>query len=143
MSTITAAKPAKQSSTDRSSHAHFVAQWLWPATSVISVQGELDASNATELTDCGIRNSRPRGQLVLDLSAVEFFGAGCFACLHTLNVRCAGEGIDWVLIPSAAVARVLGICDPACALPVSNELPAALSMLRNQPRQLQLVNVHH
>jgi anti-anti-sigma factor len=142
MSTITAAKPAKQSSTDRS-HAQFFAQWLWPATSVISVQGELDASNATELTDCGIRNSRPRGQLVLDLSAVEFFGAGCFACLHTLNVRCACAGIDWVLIPSAAVARVLGICDPACALPVSNELPAALSMLRDQPQQLQLVNVHH
>ncbi|MGV0779642.1 STAS domain-containing protein [Mycolicibacterium sp. XJ775] len=142
MSTITAAKPAKQSSTDRS-HAQFFAQWLWPATSVISVQGELDASNATELTDCGIRNSRPRGQLVLDLSAVEFFGAGCFACLHTINVRCACEGIDWVLIPSAAVARVLGICDPACALPVSNELPAALSMLRDQPQQLQLVNVHH
>lgn len=142
MSTITAAKPAKQSSNDRS-RAQFCAQWLWPAISVISVQGELDASNSTELTDCGIRNSRPRGQLVLDLSEVEFFGAGCFACLHTLNVRCAGEGIDWVLIPSAAVARVLGICDPACALPVSNELPAALSMLRNQPRQLQLVNVHH
>ncbi|MCV7204120.1 hypothetical protein B7435_11640 [Mycolicibacterium peregrinum] len=142
MSTIKTMKPAKPSSTDQS-RAQFCAQWLWPATSVISVQGELDASNATELTECGIRNSRARGQLVLDLSEVEFFGAGCFACLHTLNVRCACEGIDWVLIPSPAVARVLGICDPARALPVSNELPAALSMLRDQPRQLQLVNVHH
>lgn len=142
MSTITAAKPAKTSATDHS-RARFCAQWLWPATSVISVEGELDASNSAELTECGIRNSRPRGQLVLDLSAVEFFGVGCFACLHTLNVRCAGEGIDWVLIPSAAVSRVLQICDPVGALPVSNELPAALSMLRDQPRQLQLVNVHH
>ncbi|OBB33319.1 hypothetical protein A5792_09180 [Mycolicibacterium peregrinum] len=142
MSTIKSVKPAKPSSTDHS-RAKFYAQWLWPATSVISVQGELDASNATELIECGTRNSRPRGQLVLDLSAVEFFGAGCFACLHTLNVRCACEGIDWVLIPSTAVSRVLGICDPACALPVSNDLPSALSMLRDQPRQLQLVNVHH
>lgn len=141
MTTANHAKRVVPTAGDRT-RAQFCTQWLWPATSVISVRGELDASNATDLTEWGIRHSRPRGQLVLDLSAVEFFGTGCFACLHTLNVRCACENIDWVLIPSTAVSRVLGICDPACALPVSNELPAALSMLRNQPRQLQLVNVH-
>ncbi len=142
MSVINAGSPAKPSSIDHN-RAQFCAQWLWPATSVISVQGELDASNAAELQQCGIRNSRPRGQLVLDLSDVKFFGVCCFAALHTLNVRCACEGIDWVLIPSTAVSRVLRICDPACALPVSNDLPAALSMLRDQPQQLQLVNVQH
>lgn len=138
-STNVASRPTI-SPTDRT-RAQFCAQWLWPATAVITVSGELDASNATELIDCGIRHSRPSGQLVLDLSAVEFFGAGCFTCLHNFNVRCAGENIDWVLIPSKAVARVLGICDPARALPVSTALPAALSALRNQPRQLRLVDV--
>lgn len=141
MSTVNAVKPAIPSTKDHS-RAQFCAQWLWPATAVISVHGELDASNAAELTECGIRHSRPSGQLVLDLTAVEFFGAGCFACLHTLNVRCAGENIDWVLIPSTAVSRVLGICDPAHALPTSTGLPAALSRLRSQPRQLQMVHVH-
>ena len=140
MSTMNAASRATPSTHDRS-RAQFCAQWLWPATAVISICGELDASNATELIECGIRHSRPSGQLVLDLSAVEFFGAGCFACLHTFNVRCAGENIDWVLIPSTAVSRVLGICDPARALPVSTGLPAALSTLRNQPKQLRLVDV--
>ncbi|WP_166903178.1 STAS domain-containing protein [Mycobacterium sp. DL440] len=140
MSTMNVAKRATQISNNHT-RAEFCAQWLWPATAVISVHGELDASNAAELTECGIRHSRPSGQLVLDLSEVEFFGAGCFACLHTLNVRCAGENIDWVLIPSTPVSRVLGICDPARALPISNGLPAALSMLRSQPRQLQMVNV--
>lgn len=141
MSAINVAKRATPRSNDHT-RAEFCAQWLWPATAVISVHGELDASNAAELTECGIRNSRPSGQLVLDMTEVEFFGAGCFACLHTLNVRCAGENIDWVLIPSTAVSRVLGICDPARALPTSTGLPTALSMLRNQPRQLQMVNVH-
>lgn len=141
MSNVNAAGPAIPSTNDHH-HAQFCAQWLWPATAVISVYGDLDASNAGELTDCGIRHSRPSGQLVLDLGAVEFFGAGCFACLHKLNVRCAGENIDWALIPSAAVSRVLRICDPVEALPVSADLPTALSTLRDQPRQLKLVNVH-
>lgn len=141
MSITNVAQRAVSSPGDHS-RAHFCAQRLWPATTVVSVDGELDASNAAELTECGIRYSRPSGQLVLDLSAVKFFGAGCFACLHTLNVRCAGENIDWVLIPSTAVSRVMGICDPACALPTASGLPAALSMLREQPRQLRLVDVH-
>ncbi|MFV8165979.1 STAS domain-containing protein [Mycobacterium sp. 134] len=141
MSTMYAAKRAAPTPNDHT-RAQFCAQWLWPATAVVSVNGELDASNAAELIECGTQHSRPSGQLVLDMSAVEFFGAGCFACLHTLNVRCAGENIDWVMIPSTAVSRVLDICDPARALPVSPALPAALSMLRNHPRQLKLANVH-
>ncbi|MED5812425.1 STAS domain-containing protein [Mycolicibacterium sp. 050232] len=140
MSTRNVARRATPRSNDHT-HAQFCAQWLWPATAVVSVHGELDASNAADLTECGIRHSRPSGQLVLDLSAVEFFGACCFACLHTLNVRCAGENIDWVLIPSTSVSRVLEICDPARALPTSTGLPAGLSRLRNHERQLQLVNV--
>lgn len=140
MSTMNMAEHAISTSRNHP-RAQFCAQSLWPATAVVSVHGELDASNASELTECGMRSSRPSGQLVLDLSAVEFFSAGCFACLHTLNVRCAGEKIDWVLIPSSAVSRVLGICDPARALPISTDLPAALSMLRNQPRQLQLAHL--
>lgn len=123
--------------------AEFGAQWLWPATSVISVHGDLDASNSAELTEYGIRNSRASGQLVLDLSEVRFFGASCVACLHAVNVRCAGEGIDWVLVPSAAVARVLRICDPARTVPTCAGLSEALSMLREQPRQLRLAGATH
>ncbi|CDP84509.1 MULTISPECIES: STAS domain-containing protein [Mycolicibacterium] len=141
MSTMNAAKPAPTSS--HRPRAEFSAQWLSPATAVISVHGELDASNAADLVECGMRHSRAGAQLVLDLSTVEFFGAGCFACLHTLNVRYAGDDVEWVLIPSRAVSRVLRICDPARALPVSTELPAALSMLHEQPRPLQLVNTEH
>ncbi len=131
--------PSVAEPTDRT-RAQFRGEWLWPATAIVSVRGDLDASNAVELVDCGLRHARPSGQLVLDMSAVEFFGACCFACLHTLNVRYVGDNIDWVLIPSNAVSRVLRICDPARALPISTALPAALCALRDQPRQLQLVD---
>ncbi|MGV0816032.1 STAS domain-containing protein [Mycolicibacterium boenickei] len=126
-----------------SSRAKFDDRWLWPAIAVVSVDGELDASNALELTECGIQHTRPNGQFVLDMSAVEFFGACCFAGLHTLNVECAGQNIDWVLIPSAAVSRVLRICDPAHHLPVAIGFASALAKLRDQPRQLQLVAPGH
>ncbi|MDH6196830.1 anti-anti-sigma factor [Mycobacterium frederiksbergense] len=130
MPTISVARRAAPRTIDHT-RAQFSARWLWPGTTVISVNGELDASNATKLTDCGIRHSGPNGQLVLDLSAVEFFGACCFACLRTLNVKCAEANVDWVLIPSTAVSQLLRICDPASALPVVTGLQAALSRLRD------------
>ncbi|OBG86676.1 hypothetical protein A5699_21000 [Mycobacterium sp. E802] len=134
---------ARRTTTTPSDHtrAQFDAQWLWPATTVVNVHGELDASNAAELTEYGTQHARPSGQLVLDMTAVKFFGACCFACLHTVNVRCAAENIDWVLIPGSAVSRVLRICDPEGTLPVSTGLPAALTKLRSQPRQLELVDL--
>jgi anti-anti-sigma factor len=140
MPTISVAKRTATRSADHT-RVQFDTRWLWPATAVINVQGELDASNNAELDKCGTRHSRPGGQLVLDMSAVDFFGACCFACLHTLNVRCAADNIAWVLIPSTPVSQVLRICDPARVLPISTGLPAALSKLRNHPRQLQVANL--
>jgi anti-anti-sigma regulatory factor len=79
--------------------------------------------------------------LVLDLSEVEFFGTAGFSALHTLNVQCAGAGVEWVLVPSHAVSRLLKICDPDSTLPMESKLPAALSHLRaDQRRLLQLVS---
>ena len=50
--------------------------------------------------------------LALDLTGVDFFGTAGFSALHTLNVRCAGAGVEWVLVPSNAVSRLMRICDP-------------------------------
>ena len=80
-------------------------------------------------------------RLVLDLSGVDFFGTAGFSALHTVNVRCAGENVDWVLVPSRAVTRLLRICDPDSALPNCTSIDAALSALQGEPpRLLQLVS---
>jgi anti-anti-sigma factor len=85
---------------------------------VITAHGELDASNAAQLADyfdlC-IARSTP---LVLDLSALKFFGTDGFSALHLINVKCAGANLRWAVVPSCGVNRLLRICDPDHTLPL-------------------------
>jgi anti-anti-sigma factor len=121
--------------------ATFATRWLNPSVAVVSARGELDASNAQEFIDYTLRHTEHTERLALDLSEVDFFGTSGFSALHTLNVRCAGVSVEWVLVPSRAVSRLLRICDPDSALPMAATLPAALTRLRaEQRRLLQLVS---
>ena len=135
---ITTSRPVDR----RESHAAaFATRWLQPAVAVITAHGELDASNAQELVDYALRDAERIQRLALDLTGVDFFGTAGFSALHTLNVRCAGAGVEWVLVPSTAVSRLLRICDPDSTLPIATTMPAALSMLQaEQRRLLQLVS---
>jgi anti-anti-sigma factor len=120
--------------------ASFATRWLQPSVAVITARGELDAANAQELVDYALRDLDRTQRLALDLSGVDFFGTAGFSALHTLNVRCAGAGVEWVLVASKAVDRLLRICDPDSTLPIATTLPAALSHLQaEQRRLLQLV----
>ena len=120
--------------------AHFAIRWSQPNTVVITVQGEIDAANAHELIDYALRHGGRIHRLVVDLSGVDFFGASGFSALHTLNVRCAGESITWASVPSAAVTRLLRICDPDSTLPFYGGVETALSAVQGEPhRLLQLV----
>jgi anti-anti-sigma factor len=134
---------ASSSRIDRAeSHtAYFATRWLHPSSAVITVHGDLDASNAQEFADYALRHSEHTERLVLDLSGVDFFGTAGFSALHTVNVRCAGAGVDWALVSSSGVSRLLRICDPDSALPVVGTVQAALSMVEGEPRRLlQLVS---
>jgi len=121
--------------------ARFATRWLRPETAVITAHGELDAANAQEFVDYALRHAAHTDRLVLDLSGVEFFGTAGFSALHSVNVRCAGEKIEWALAPSSAVTRLLRICDPDSALPICDTVDAALSAVQGEPRRLlQLVS---
>lgn len=120
--------------------ASFVTRWLQPSVAVIVAHGELDACNAQELVEYALRDADRIERLALDLTGIEFFGTAGFSALHTLNVRCAGAGVQWVMVPSLAVTRLLRICDPDSALPIANTMSAALTRLQaDQRRLLQLV----
>ena len=139
----TAQSASSESITERTDchMAHFATRRPQPSMAVITAHGELDASNAQEFVDYTMRHVVNTERLVLDLSGVEFFGTAGFSALHTVNVRCAGENVDWALVPSAAVTRLLRICDPDSALPICRSTDAALSALRAEPqRLLQLVS---
>ena len=120
--------------------ARFATRWPHPSLAVISAHGELDAANTQEFVDYALRHAAHIDRLVLDLAGVEFFGTAGFSGLHTLNVRCAPEKIQWALAPSPAVSRLLRICDPDSTLPICDSVPAALTAVQREPRRLlQLV----
>ena len=120
--------------------ARFATRWLLPSLAVITARGELDAANAQQFVDYSLRHAPHMDRLVLDLTGVDFFGTAGFSALHTLNVRCAAEKIEWALTPSAAVTRLLRICDPDSALPICDSVDAALAFVQGEPRRLlQLV----
>jgi anti-anti-sigma factor len=135
---ITTSRPIDRT---ESHTASFATRWLQPSVAVITAHGDLDASNAQDFVDYTLRHAERTQRLALDLSGVDFFGTAGFSALHTLNVRCAGAGVEWVLVPSKAVSRLLRICDPDSALPIAATVPAALSRLQaEQRRLLQLVS---
>jgi anti-anti-sigma factor len=141
MSTTTHAIPAEAVSEHADSQmAYFTTRWLPPNTAVITARGEIDAANAQELVDYALRGGDRLRRLVLDMSEVDFFGTSGFSALHQLNVRCAGESIAWSSVPSAAVTRLLQICDPDSTLPFFDGVDTALSAVQGEPGPLlQLV----
>lgn len=121
--------------------AHFATRWPLPDTSVVTAHGEIDSANAREFTDYALQHAEIIEHLVVDLSDVDFFGTAGFSALHTLNVRAVGEGIEWALVPSPSVSRLLRLCDPDSALPVCAGVEAALAALWARPQPLlQLVS---
>jgi anti-anti-sigma factor len=118
--------------------ARFTAEWQ-PSFVVITAHGELDASNANELADYVQRCAAHADSVVVNLSGLEFFGTAGFSALHTINVRCAGADVRWTVVPSKAVSRLLGICDPDNTLPLADSVPEAANENDQPPRLFQLV----
>ncbi|WP_369803942.1 STAS domain-containing protein [Mycobacterium sp. 1274761.0] len=113
----------------RCGRAVFAAQELSDARMLITVQGEVDATNRQELGRFIQRHTRVSKQLILDLSAVDFFGSQGFTALYYVSVQCARRDTDWMVVAGRTVQRLLSICDPHGELPVVGELGPALARL--------------
>jgi anti-anti-sigma factor len=97
---------------------------------VISVVGEVDASNSRHVA-LYVRNRLAEcDYLGVDMGEVKFLGVSAISTLHCINVECAKRGIPWVLAPSAEVSRVLRICAPGCAFPLADDVTAGIAKLR-------------
>ena len=91
---------------------------------VITAYGELDASNASQLADYVQHCAAGSKSVIVDLTGLDFFGTAGFSALHLINVRCAGANLDWAVVPSKAVSRLLRICDPDSTLPLAKSARA-------------------
>jgi anti-anti-sigma factor len=113
--------------------ARLACRWPTSSVAVISAHGEIDASNAGSLTGHAVAHVMRCRRLVLDLRDLDFFGTEGFSALHRVSVSCARVGIGWVMVPGAAVTRVLRICDPQGSLPTTHTVEAAVATFADLP----------
>jgi anti-anti-sigma factor len=112
--------------------AQFDTRWTMSSVAIVSAYGDIDASNASMLIEYAFANAARCRGLILGLSGLEFFGTEGFSALHRVSVRCAHAQIGWMMVPGAAVSRVLRICDPHGSLPTVDTVGAALANLQDQ-----------
>jgi anti-anti-sigma factor len=106
---------------------------------VIAAQGELDAANTDEFVEYTLRQAARCSHIILDLTGVDFFGSAGFAALHRVNHSCGAQDVDLIIVASPAVRRLLRICDPDAALPVTQNAPTAISAAHRGIRLLELI----
>jgi anti-anti-sigma factor len=111
--------------------AVFTASDLAADRVLVRVKGEVDATNRQALGRFVERHFRVSKQLLLDLSGVDFFGSQGFTALYYLSVQCARRDVDWMIVGSRPVLRILRICDPDGQLPVIGDIADALSRLEH------------
>jgi len=112
--------------------ARFDTRWTMSSVAIVSACGDIDGTNASTLTDYALMNAVGCRGLILNLSGLEFFGTEGFSALHRVSVRCARAEIGWMVVPGAAVSRLLRICDPHGSLPTVDTVGAALANLQDQ-----------
>lgn len=92
-------------------------EWLNTSVVRISAYGDIDASNSAEVLEYVFRRGANCRSMILDLKDVTFFATAGFSALQTIDMRCTSASVSWMLIPSAAVSRVLSVCDARRSLP--------------------------
>jgi anti-anti-sigma factor len=127
-------RSTKPRSLTRRHAAHFDTRWTMSSVAIVSARGEIDGTNANTLTSYAVGKAAPCRGLILDLSGLEFFGTEGFPALHRVSVCCARAGTRWVMVPSAAVYRLLRICDSIGSLPAVDTVDAALANLLSTSR---------
>lgn len=118
--------------------ATFSAHQLPTSKVLVTIHGDIDASNSRALADYVERRVTGSCGLVLDLQTVQFFAASGFATLFKIDVMCARAGVPWSLLVGSHVQRLLWICDPVGELPVKQDRLAG-KYLRTSPSDRQLL----
>ena len=109
---------------------------------VVTVSGELDASNIAHLEDHARQFAMGDRPFVLDLSQLDRLAAQGIRVLFRLDELCQQTGVKWAILPGRPVTRLLRICDRDERLPIVYSIAQALQgfSTRGPARQLlQLV----
>jgi anti-anti-sigma factor len=121
--------PASADELQRCGRATFAVRYPSSTRVAVAVMGEIDAVNGRALGRYAERHTGVSKQLVLDLRGVDYFGTHAFTALYYISVHCVRSDVDWVIVGSSPVRRLLSICDPKGELPFVDDLPSALARL--------------
>ena len=104
--------PASVDSYRQCGRATFAVRRLATSRLAVAVIGDIDARNGRDLGRFVEQHTGISRQLVLDLRAVDFAGTQAFTALYYISVHCARSDVDWIIVGSHPVRRLLSICDP-------------------------------
>jgi anti-anti-sigma factor len=124
--------PASADELQRCGRATFTVRHPSSTRLAVAVVGEVDALNSRDLGRYVERHTGISKQLVLDMRAVDFVGTSAFTALYYISVHCARSDVDWIVVGSHPVRRLLTICAPEGELPLVDDLSAGLARLDRQ-----------
>jgi anti-anti-sigma factor len=126
--------PASVNEHRRCGRATFSVRRLSSSRLAVAVIGDIDAHNGRDLGRFVEQHTGISRQLVLDLRAVDFAGTQTFTALYYISVHCARNDVDWIIVASHPVRRLLSICDPEGELPLVDDLTSGLVHLTRSAR---------
>lgn len=105
--------------------AHVRAQWRHLAT-VVTISGAIDALNIDRVSEYSRHFVLPDQPIVLDMSGVDCLAAQGIRLLYRIDEDCRAAGVEWVLVASPAVSRLLAVTGDEDEFPVVGSVPEAL-----------------
>src|ERR1700738_3299658 len=84
-----------------------VYSWL----TVVTISGEIDATNADQLSHHVVGLVPDGGAVISDMAATDFIGVDGLRALFAMNIECARTDTRWAVIGSHAVHRLLRVGD--------------------------------
>jgi anti-anti-sigma factor len=101
---------------------------------VVSVQGELDITSSQPFDDCLTEAAAASGQVILDMSAVDFMDTSALAVIVAHWRRNVDEGGAFLLAGARyRYTKALWITGLADRLPMYETVEAALAAARPEP----------
>jgi anti-anti-sigma factor len=93
---------------------------------VVTVSGAVDTTNVDRVSEYSTHFVLPDKPIVLDLSGVELLGAQGIRFLYRIDDACRDAGVEWALIASPAVSRLLQVTGDELTFPLADSVREAL-----------------
>jgi anti-anti-sigma factor len=107
--------------------------WLCPylegGATIVQIGGEIDDCNADQLSENVLRYAANASALVVDTAAVDFCSLRGLRDLVALDQHCHAAGIQWALVASGSVRRMLEITGMNRIPPLADSISTALQLL--------------